>query len=173
MNNDDAAQSGGEISSSGIGERIKALRRVRHLTQAELARRIGIRTGPMNALENGKHVPSGRVLYRLAEVLDASVDYILGLEVRGNRTDQAVNAPLYVAEPHASYGVAVASAWPVAAMAALNDDPALDDVTRAMVDQIIQSFLALEDLCGAQKRAHIPLYVPFARTAQGIEMWAQ
>jgi len=58
-------------------------------------------------------------------------------------------------------------------MASLPDDPALDKAERAMVDQIIQSFLALEDLCGAQKRAHIPLYVPFSRTTEGIEMWAQ
>lgn len=161
------------LSEAAIGERIRALRRVRHLTQAELARRIGIQTGPMNALENGRHVPSGRVLYRLAEVLDASVDHLLGLADRAGREWHSDIVPSYVAESSASYGVQTASARPEARMAVLNDDPVLDEATRSMVDQLIQSFLALEDLCGAQKRAHIPLYVPFSRTPEGIEMWAQ
>jgi len=156
-----------------IGLRIKALRRVNHLTQAELARRIGIRTGPMNALEKGHHIPSGRVLFRLAEVLATSVDSLLG--VGGSRgSDAAQGMPLYVAETGESYGAAQSGTqWPMAVMAPLPDDAVLDKAGRAMVDQVIQSFLALEDLCEAQKRAHIPLYVPFSRTIEGVEMWAQ
>ena len=156
-----------------IGERIKALRRLRHLTQAELARRIGICAGPMNALEKGRHIPSGRVLYRLAEVLDTSVDSLLGLGTRQGGASTP-DVPQYVAEPNASYGVASATgAWPTAIMAALPDDPALGESERTTLDLIIRSFLALEDLCGAQKIAHIPLYVPFSRTVSGVEMWVQ
>jgi transcriptional regulator with XRE-family HTH domain/Zn-dependent peptidase ImmA (M78 family) len=160
-------------STEAIGERIRALRRVRHLTQAELARRIGIRAGPMNALEQGHHVPSGRVLYRLAEVLDASVDHLLGLEDRRRAASGGGAEARYVADAGVSHGLEGAPAWPVAVMAALNGDPVLDGAVRAMVEQVLGAFLALEDLCGAQKRAHIPLYVPFARQANGIEMWAQ
>lgn len=161
-------------SGAAIGERIRALRRVRHLTQAELARRIGIQTGPMNALEKGRHIPSGRVLFRLADVLDASVDFLLGLGERSGGGTEPAHVPLYVAEAADSYGVARSTAqYPSAVMASLPDDAALDAVGRAMVEQVIQSFLALEDLCGAQKRAHIPLYVPFSRTVSGVEMWVQ
>ncbi len=158
-----------------IGLRIRALRRVNHLTQAELARRIGIRTGPMNALEKGHHIPSGRVLFRLAEVLETSVDSLLGVGGHRGASGASLKLPLYVAEAGASYGGAdpAGAQWPVAVMAVLSDDVALDEQGRAMVDQVIQSFLALEDLCGAQKRAHIPLYVPFSRTPSGIDMWAQ
>ena len=157
----------GGLSCSAIGDRIRSLRRIRHITQAELARRIGIRTGPMNALENGRHVPSGRVLYKLAEELDASVDFILGLN------GQAQSAPAYLAESVVANGARVAPAWPVAALAGLSGEPPLGKECQTLVDAVIQSFLALEDLCGAQKRAHIPLYVPFARAQSGIEMWTQ
>jgi len=156
-----------------IGLRIKALRRVSHLTQAELARRIGIRTGPMNALEKGHHIPSGRVLFRLAEVLETSVDSLLGVGQPRGSDGGSAGMPLYVAES-TEYGVTQQGApWPMAVMASLPDDTALDKAGRAMVDQVMQSFLALEDLCGAQKRAHIPLYVPFSRTVEGVEMWVQ
>ena len=155
-----------------IGARIKVLRRVHNYTQAELARRIGIRTGPMNALEKGHHIPSGRVLFRLAEVLETSVDSLLGV---GAHRDEgcAQGMPSYVAESVAPYGGKGKPGvqWPAAVMASLSDDATLDKSSRAMVDEIIHSFLALEDLCGAQKRAHIPLYVPFSRTPTGVEMW--
>lgn len=173
MNDRDASdnESTGPVGAA-IGERIRALRRVRHLTQVELARRIGIKPGPMNALEKGRHIPSGRVLYRLAEVLDTSVDSILGLN--GLRTTGRGAVPLYVADAGASYGVAQpVELWPAAAMASLAGDPELGDAGRAAVDQVIHAFLALEDLCGAQKRAHIPLYVPFSRVGTGVEMWVQ
>lgn len=157
-----------------IGLRIKALRRVNHLTQAELARRIGIRTGPMNTLEKGRHIPSGRVLYRLAEVLATSVDSLLGVGSHRGAESDAQGMPLYVAASGMDNGANRQEAqWPMAMMASLPDDTALDKAGRAMVDQVIQSFLALEDLCEAQKRAHIPLYVPFSRTVEGVEMWAQ
>jgi Zn-dependent peptidase ImmA (M78 family) len=127
----------------------------------------------MNSLEKGKHVPSGRVLYRLAEALDTSVDSLLGLGERRSEASQP-DVPLYVAESGASYGAATATGtWPTAIMASLPDDPALGEDERTSVDLIIRSFLALEDLCGAQKVAHIPLYVPFSRTVSGVEMWVQ
>lgn len=171
MNKDGVDENSGPLGSA-IGERIKVLRRVRHLTQAELARRIGIRAGPMNALEKGRHIPSGRVLYRLAEVLDTSVDSILGLG--GMRTVGRGSVPMYVAEAGASYGAAQqVESWPMAVMAALSGDPELGESGQAVVDQVIHAFLALEDLCGAQKRAHIPLFVPFSRVGNGVEMWVQ
>jgi Zn-dependent peptidase ImmA (M78 family) len=127
----------------------------------------------MNSLEKGRHIPSGRVLYRLAEVLDTSVDSLLGLNAR-QAGASGPDVPRYVAESAASLGSASATgAWPSAVMAALPDDPVLGEGERVNVELIIRSFLALEDLCGAQKIAHIPLYVPFSRTVSGVEMWAQ
>jgi transcriptional regulator with XRE-family HTH domain/Zn-dependent peptidase ImmA (M78 family) len=151
------------------------LRRIRHLTQAELARRIGIRTGPMNSIEHGKHVPSGRVLYRLAETLQVSVDTILGRSAARPGTGASAEpdcAPAVVreSEERARYVTAAdLGDWPRAQLVALPDDLPLDEVSRLRVDRVCRAFLALEDLCGAQKRAHIPLYLPFVATEPGIE----
>ncbi len=62
-----------------IGSRIRAYRKSRGMTQAQLAKRIRIVTGPMNAIENGNHIPTGRTLVALATVLGASIDDLCGL----------------------------------------------------------------------------------------------
>jgi Zn-dependent peptidase ImmA (M78 family) len=59
--------------------------------------------------------------------------------------------------------------WPRAVAVTLPDDPSLAGVASARIDQVCRAFLTLEDLCGAQKRAQIPFYLPFAATEQGVE----
>ena len=149
-----------------IAANLRALRQIRNMTQAELARRVGIRPGPMNLIEQGQHVPSGRVLIGLAEALGASVDTILG---RGAASAEA-NAsliPPYVAEAGAP------GDWPQAVALPLSDDPPVDPILRERLDTVVRAYLALEDLCGAQKRAHVPLYFPFIPCDTGIEALAQ
>lgn len=125
----------------------------------------------MNAIENGRHVPSGRVLYRLADELDASVDAILGRPAGsavsgGGKVSEAgleylVNTEVKIGDrPHA---IRVSSP----------DDPPIDAATRRKLDEVINAFMALEDLCGAQKRAHIPLYLPFVPDDTGVEALVQ
>ena len=161
-----------------IASNIRDLRRVRHLTQAELARRIGIRAGPMNAIENGRHVPSGRVLFRLADELGASIDAIMGrsaesAEAPGTLRDPASSA---VAEGRAEYLVntgATLGGRPHAIRVSLPDDPPVEAKACRRLDDVINGFMALEDLCGAQKRAHIPLYLPFVPNDIGLEALVQ
>ena len=80
---------GGQEKSSSVdlaqqvGGRVRAIRRERHLTQAELARRVGIRAGPMNQIEQGRHVPSGRVLFALGRALDVPVDELFKTSLKG------------------------------------------------------------------------------------------
>jgi len=52
-----------------------------HLSQGELAQRIGIRQGPLSNLENGKNLPSAKVLMRLRNVLQVTTDQILDAEI--------------------------------------------------------------------------------------------
>lgn len=149
-----------------IASNVRAFRRMRHISQTELARRVGVLPGPMNAIEQGKHVPTGRMLFRLAGALDVSVDDILG-----RAHPERPGPQMYVAESAAA--PYAADARPCAIPIALPpEDLALDDKTRLIVDKIVNSFLALEDLCGAQKRALIPLYMPFTPDETGIEMLA-
>jgi transcriptional regulator with XRE-family HTH domain len=61
------------------GERLRAAREARGLTQDELAVRLGFGQSQMNKYENGKSDPTPEVLVRLATALEVSVDWLLGL----------------------------------------------------------------------------------------------
>ena len=138
--------------ASRIGGRIRDIRRQRHLTQGELAERVGIRTGPMNAIENGRHVPTGRVLIGIASVLGVSVDAIVGMPPPAG----------YVGTGGGSEGAPAALLLP----ALYTPDPGPRGTELA--DELVRATLALEDLCGATKRAEIPLYLPCSLTDTGM-----
>lgn len=169
--NDSNSVSGG-VSDRDLRQRIaanlRALRQIRHLTQAELGRRVGMRPGPMNMIEQGRHVPTGRVLIALAEALGTGVDAILGRSATVGQMSgaQAGAVPSYVDDTGPGD-------WPQAVAVPLSDDPPMDAAVRARVDRAVRAYLTLEDLCGAQKRAHIPLYLPFVPHDSGIEALTQ
>lgn len=68
------------------GERIKGLRRERHLTQQQLADALGIERSSIGKYETGS-MPSAEVMLRLAEFFGVSVDYLCERE-----TDDALRA---------------------------------------------------------------------------------
>lgn len=61
-----------------IGCAARAARTRLGLTQAEVARRVGIAHNVYNRLERGKMLPSVSTLHRLCEVLDASPNELMG-----------------------------------------------------------------------------------------------
>ena len=65
-----------------IGDRIKTLREVRGITQAELARSLSLTRGGVNSWEQGLSTPSPASIVELARYFKVSTDYILGLEGR-------------------------------------------------------------------------------------------
>lgn len=58
--------------------RIKALRNERNMTQVRLSTELGVAQETISAYESGKHFPSVKSLLKMAELFDASCDYILG-----------------------------------------------------------------------------------------------
>ena len=58
--------------------RLKAARRMRHLTQGELADRSGLPPASISHFEGGGRSPSCANLVRLADALDVPADYLLG-----------------------------------------------------------------------------------------------
>ena len=62
-----------------IAERIKALRESAAMTQAELARRLGVTRSGVNAWEMGISVPSTQYVVELALLFGVSTDYLLGI----------------------------------------------------------------------------------------------
>ena len=60
-----------------FGERLKSYRLKNHLSQMELAEKIGSATSSISHLENGTHSPSLETLLKLSRVLHIGVDDIL------------------------------------------------------------------------------------------------
>ena len=62
-----------------IDERLKLLREQSGMTQAELARKLGITRSSVNAWEMGISTPSTQYIVELASIFHVSTDYLLGL----------------------------------------------------------------------------------------------
>ncbi len=59
--------------------RIKDLREEKSMTQLRLSTELEVSQETISAYEIGKHYPSAKSLIRMAELFDASMDYIMGL----------------------------------------------------------------------------------------------
>ena len=63
-----------------LADKVKRQREQMGLTQAELAKRLGLTRSGVNAWEMGLSVPSTQYLVELAKLFHVSADYLLGLE---------------------------------------------------------------------------------------------
>lgn len=66
-----------EITMQSIGERIKARRLELHLTQTHIFEKCGIASGPLSRIENGKNVPSVIAFYKLSQVLECDMNWLV------------------------------------------------------------------------------------------------
>ena len=64
-----------------IGTMIRQLRREKDLTQEQLAEMLSITTKHLSKIETGLRGPSVQLLISLAEELNISTDYLLGLNI--------------------------------------------------------------------------------------------
>ena len=76
-----------------IGERIRRARQRLGWNQSELARQLGKPRQHLSLLEQGKQIPTARLLIDLAETLEVSTDYLLG---RGKAEDEEEAHPALV-----------------------------------------------------------------------------
>ena len=136
-----------------VGARIRQVRMIQHLSQSKLAKDIGICAGPLGWIESGKHLASGRVLYRIAKYLNVRLDYLFEDDNAWESTAPAVS------------DAATAMLPPLDTDA----DPGELKAAHVVCQSVAEQVLALEDLCGAVKMAEIPLYMPFTPTADGAE----
>lgn len=61
-----------------FAERLKELRKQAYLTQVELAKRLGIGQSSYADWERGKKKPTQENLVKIAQILDVSIDYLVG-----------------------------------------------------------------------------------------------
>ena len=63
-----------------VADKIKTLREQKGITQAELAKQLGITRSSVNAWEMGISVPSTQYIVELAYIFEVSTDYLLGVD---------------------------------------------------------------------------------------------
>jgi len=150
-----------------IGANLRELRRRAHLTQGELAQRIGMRQGPVCNIEQGKNLPSAQVLHRMAQVLNVTTDHILCPQRYTTSTHQmhgTANPP----ELPVIHGNPNPALYLTASSIRLNPDLAFT----TEVESVVRDYLALEDLCQVPRRARIPLQLTFDTDANGLDRLA-
>ncbi len=60
-----------------FSQRLKQLRKDKHLTQVQVAQRIGVTASMVSSYETDIRLPSYEVLVRIADVFGVTVDYLL------------------------------------------------------------------------------------------------
>jgi transcriptional regulator with XRE-family HTH domain len=76
----DVRQLPDELDPAVVGALVKAVRKSRHLSMTELARRSGVSQPFISQVERGQFTPSLATLYRLAGALSVSVSALLPVE---------------------------------------------------------------------------------------------
>lgn len=138
-----------------VGSRIRQLREIQHVSQIRLATEIGIRAGPLGWIEKGKHLPSGRVLYRLAKQLNVRIDDLFQEKNVWETGIPSASDTMPILLPPLDNAVAD------------NAEPVKS--AHIICQGVAETLIQLEELCGAAKMAEIPLYVPFRPTEAGAE----
>ena len=136
---------------SFIGKNIRKLRRQRNWTIAKLATRTGMNQASLGRIERGLNAPSAFVIYRLSKELGVSIDTLFAEKEQDFRSlkRESLFEPFQVT--------------------AGEKERELPAGVLASADELIEAFCALEDICNAQKRAVIPLFVPFDPTISEME----
>lgn len=76
-----------EVNCELIGRRIRQRRKEKHLTQEDLAERIGLSKNHVSNMERGKYLPTTQTFLRLCDVLGETPDYYLMGKISAD-TDQ-------------------------------------------------------------------------------------
>ena len=63
-----------------FGNTLKTLRLREHMTQAQLAQKLGLTKSVVSAYETGLRLPSYDVLIHISKIFGVTTDYLLGLE---------------------------------------------------------------------------------------------
>lgn len=61
-----------------FGERLRNRRIEKKMTQDELAKKLGMGRSNVGHMENGRTIPTADVLQKIADVLDVTIDFLLG-----------------------------------------------------------------------------------------------
>ena len=147
-----------------VGKNIRRIRCLKHIKQGELARLVGIQPGPMNMIERGRHVPSGRVLFQLAQALKVPIDaFFPSFFPLGTHESQETNGE-DVPSSHLAINITSSRG--------LSSSEGLSALDQGVLLDLMDAYLVLEDMCGAFKKTSLPLDLPFESTDIGLQQLA-
>ena len=66
--------------------RIKEARRAAHLTQKQLAEKLGVKVSTLSGYEIGAHDPKSNNLAKIAQIWNTTVDWLLGIDASESPT---------------------------------------------------------------------------------------
>ena len=77
-----------------FSERLKNLRKQAHLTQTEVAEKLGISQQAYASWERGIKKPTQDNLVKIAQILNVSIDYLIGTSDESVKADELDNVEL-------------------------------------------------------------------------------
>lgn len=88
-----------DMTINFFGEKLKAVRKLKGLTQLDLSKKISVSKGTISAYEQGLSYPSIETLVKICDILDTSSDYLLGISdmlpfKMGGLTDKQIGSVL-------------------------------------------------------------------------------
>lgn len=98
----------GRLNLATVGDKIRQIREKRGLTQDQLCQKANISKGFLSDVENGKRNISSQKLLEVANVLGASIDYLLKDELIEETQNTSVTIPPELSEAAEQCGVTYA-----------------------------------------------------------------
>lgn len=138
-----------------VGARIRQLREMQHISQVQLATDVGIRAGPLGWIERGRHLPSGRVLYLLAQRLNVKIDDLFQDKNVWEDAEKAVRELSPVIFPPLESKVGT-------------DKEAVKSA-HIICQTVVEAMLKLEDMCGTVQQPTLSLHSAFTPDAAGAD----
>jgi DNA-binding XRE family transcriptional regulator len=89
---DDSAQPGLDLDRASLAEKLARRRRACRLSQADLARRAGIRAETLNRIERGHTTPDFATVRKLVVAMNAAEHEDLGQDVSGSSGEEPNHA---------------------------------------------------------------------------------
>jgi transcriptional regulator with XRE-family HTH domain len=86
------------VDPTAIGKRIQVARARKQWNQSDLARALGKARQHMSQIEQGKHLPAVPLLVDIAQALNVSVDYLVGLSEEKPRKETVVHVRVQAEE---------------------------------------------------------------------------
>ncbi len=75
---------------TGIGEKIKRLRLAKRMTQADLAKALGVSTSTVGMYERGQRSPDNKMLTKFSRFFSVSIDSLLGVREMSNEATDII-----------------------------------------------------------------------------------